>query len=71
MTVDRWRWTASPAGALAKAGLRATGFYRESGIKNRQPSTANRQRIPFAISLKVFTFAAQLIFYQKQGNEQL
>jgi hypothetical protein len=41
------------------------------GTKFGKPSTVIVQRFPFVIWQKSYTFAAQLIFKQKQGNEQL
>jgi small subunit ribosomal protein S6 len=44
--------------------MKPIGPYSEKS-KNCQLPTANCQRNPFGISLKVFTFAAQLIFLNK------
>jgi small subunit ribosomal protein S6 len=42
-----------------------TGYQWRPGEKSGQPSTVIGHRFPFGISLKVFTFAAQLIFLNK------
>jgi hypothetical protein len=69
--LTEFRWPLAGLRCLVRLTLTNFGF---DWLKtaNGQRSTANDHRIPFTISGKSTTFAAQLIFFkQNQGNEQL